>query len=416
MTATEIQELLQGAFDARKRAEEVLAASGADPLTEAQEKEIDDLIDRAEKLDSKRKKAEILLAAQKRAAERAGAESAPKDGAKRGATLSAEELERRAFGHFVRTGSRSFSQGDQTYRMRDATASVDAEGGYIAAPMTILSEVLKEVDDNVYMRQLARVLPAVPPNSSLGVPFSNNSTLQAEWSAELTAADPSAMEFAGREFKPSYLTWRIFLSRSLLMAATTVDVESYARTEMAIRVGEKFEQAYLTGTGVGQPLGIFTDSADGIPSGVGDSDRNHVTAANNKLGFDDIVGCFFKLKEQYMRNSTWFMSRTVLREVAKIKDDDGRPLWRTGLAPGDPQTLYARPIVMSEYAPAFAAGKYAACVGNFGTYWIADSTMMDVVRQAEKWAERNQIALIGRQQSDGAPTLSEAFARLMVKA
>ena len=429
MTATEIQELRQEAFDARKRAEALLVAAGKSPLSEEQDKEVDDLIERAEALDKNRKRAESLLAIEKADAERAAkerdkaaAESEAKgedtpapSAAPAGRQLSAETLERRAFAHWIKTGSRSYTHGDQTYSMRDATASIDTEGGYLAAPMTILSEVLKEVDDMVYMRQIGRRLPSVPPNSSLGVPFSNNSTLQAQWSAELTSADPSAVEFQGREFRPAYLTYRIFISRSLIAAANVVNIEQYVRSEMAIRVAEVMEQAYLLGTGVRQPLGLFVDSNDGIPAGNNDADRNQQTAVANKVGYDDIINVFFKLKGQYMRNATWFLSRTFLREVAKIKDSDGRPIWRTGLAPADPQMLLNRPIVMSEFAPAYKAGEYGAVVGDFSKYWIADSTLMDVIRQTEKWAERNQIAIVGRQQSDGAPALSEAFARLKVK-
>lgn len=402
MTVTEIQEFRQQAFDHRKRAEALLVKSKGE-FSEERSKEIDDLLDRAADADKNAKRAQSLLDAERAAAEKVDPPKEERD-AKRGKPLAQDDLHRRTFVNYVRTGS-------TTYTVRDQSASLDQEGGYVAAPTVILNEILKEVDDARPMRGMSRVLPAIPPNGTLGVPFSNNSTLQASWSSELTSGDPSDVEFSGREFKPNYLTWRIFLSRSLLMGANNVSVESYVRGEMSIRAGEKMEEGYMTGTGVGQPLGIFTESNDGVPAG-----RNTVTAANNKLAYGDVIDVFYELKAQYSRRATWFMHRSTQKEMAKIVDGDMRPLWRAGLAPGDPPTIEGQPIVLSEFAPAFAAGVNVAIVGDFNQYWIVDSTMMDVIRQEEKWAERNQIGLVGRQQTEGAPVLSEAFSRLKVAA
>ena len=405
MTQTEIQDFKRRAFDSRKRAEDILkSVTDEKPLTEAQSSEVDALLDRAEDEDKNRKRAEKIFAAEK-----AAAESAPeKDAPKRGKQLTKDDLQRRAFTNYIRTGERTYQTRD------DQVASLDTVGGYVMAPPVVLSEVLKEVDDTQYIRRITRRLPSVPPNGTLGVPFSNNNTLNAAWASELTTADPSNVEFGGREFKPNYLTYKTFFSWSLIDGAV-INVESFVRGEMAIIAGEVMEKAYMTGTGVGQPLGLFTASDDGLPA------SRDVETAGAAIAFEDVIDTFYSLKDQYMRNATWFMNRMAFKQIVKLKGTDGHPIFRTGLAPGDPMTVEGRPVIMSEFAPtgsnngAYQTGDYLLAVGDFMKYWVCDSTMMRVIRQVETHADQNLLAIVTRQQTDGAPVLSEAFTRLKLK-
>ena len=405
MTATEVQAYRKEAFDLRAKAETILKSTTPEqPLTDEQDREVDSLIDRAELAVKNEKRAQTLLDAERAIAEREAKRETKRETGD--GKLSDADMKRRAFFNYIRSGQ-------TTYETRDQTASVDTEGGYITAPPVILNEILKEVDDARYMRGAARMLPRVPPNGTLGVPFSNNSTLNAAWSAELKTASAGNVAFGGREFKPNYLTHKTFYSWSLV-DSDILDVEAWVTSEMAIIAGEKMEEAYMSGTGVGQPLGVFVASDAGIPAG------RDTTTDGNDIAFDDIINVFYSLKDQYMRSATWFINRNAFKQVVKIKGTDGHPIFRTGLAPGDPMTIEGRPIVMSEWAPAgtngvYGTGDYMAAVGDFNRYWICDSTMMRVIRQTETYADQNLLAIVSRQQTDGAPVLGEAFARLKRK-
>ena len=68
---------------------------------------------------------------------------------------------------------------------------------------------------------------------------------------------------------------------------------------------------------------------------------------------------------------------------------------------------------MSEYAPnTFTTGLYVGLLGDFSHYWIADALEMTVQRLVELYAGTNQTGFIGRLETDGAPVLEEAFARV----
>ena len=70
-------------------------------------------------------------------------------------------------------------------------------------------------------------------------------------------------------------------------------------------------------------------------------------------------------------------------------------------------------MVISEFAPnTFTTGKYVGLLGDFSNYWIVDALSMQMQRLSELYAETNQIGFIGRLETDGAPVLEEAFARV----
>ena len=68
---------------------------------------------------------------------------------------------------------------------------------------------------------------------------------------------------------------------------------------------------------------------------------------------------------------------------------------------------------MSEFAPnTFTNGLYVGLYGDLKYYWICDSLNMEIQVLAELYARTNQIDYISRIETDGAPVLSEAFARV----
>jgi HK97 family phage major capsid protein len=68
---------------------------------------------------------------------------------------------------------------------------------------------------------------------------------------------------------------------------------------------------------------------------------------------------------------------------------------------------------MSEYAPnTFTTGLYVGLIGDWSQYWIVDALDLTIQRLVELYAETNQTGFIGRMETDGAPVLAEAFARV----
>lgn len=291
---------------------------------------------------------------------------------------------------------------------RALQAGVDTAGGFLLMPEQTIDQILKGVDDLVFIRQKATKF-RVATATSLGVPTMTADVADADWTTELaTGGEDSSLAFGKRALYPQKpLAKRVKISNELLQRLP--GVEAFVRSRLEYKFGVTHEKAFLTGTGAGQPLGLFTASADGIPTSRDVSTDNQQTAPT----FDGLIGAKYALKGQYWNRADWMFHRDCLAKLAKIKDGEGQYIWRESVRAGEPDLLLGRPVAMSEFVPnTFTTGKYVGILGDFSYYWIADALDMTIQRLVELYAETNQTGLIGRMSSDGMPVLAEAFVRV----
>lgn len=290
---------------------------------------------------------------------------------------------------------------------RALQADLDTQGGNLYAPMQFVDRLIQAVDDAVYMRQWATVL-SVTDGESLGIPSLDADPSDADWTTELaTGNEDTAMSTGRRELNPHPLAKRIKVSRKLLRKAPRAD--DLVMERLAYKFGVTFEKACLTGNGANQPLGVFTASAQGISTGRDVSTGNTTTA----MTFDGLYEAKYQLKMNYWPRARWMFHRDGVKQIAKLKDGEGRYIWSESQRVGEPDRLLSFPTFMSEYAPnTFTSALYVGILGDFSNYWIADSLLMEMIRLNELYAETNQVGMIGRMESDGMPTLEEAFVRV----
>lgn len=291
---------------------------------------------------------------------------------------------------------------------RALSMGTDSEGGYTVAPEQLVRQLIQAIDDAVFIRQRATVIPLMSA-ASLGVPTLDADPSDADWTVELsTGNEDSSMSFGKRTMTPSPVAKRIKVSKKLLRASA-LNVEDLIISRMGYKFGITQEKAFLTGSGSGQPLGVFTASANGISTGRDVSANNTTTA----ITVDGLINAKYALKGGYWQRAEWLFHRDALKMIAKLKDNDDQYLWRESVRAGEPDRLLGRPVMMSEFAPnTFTAGLYVGILGDFSNYWIADALDMQFQVLTELYAETNQNGYIGRMESDGAPVLEEAFARV----
>lgn len=312
-----------------------------------------------------------------------------------------------AFRRFLSQGKDGIA-GEGAEELRALQAGSSAEGGYLVAPEEFVATLIKNVDDMTFIRDRATKY-TVTKSSSLGVPTLDTDLNDADWTVELgTGSEDTALRFGKRELAPTPVAKRIKVSKKLIRISA-LPIESIIQQRMAYKFGITQEKAFLTGSGSGQPLGVFTASSDGISTARDVSTGNTTTA----IGFDGLIEAKFSLKSQYWAKSDWLFHRDAVKHITKLKDGDGQYLWRMSVRDGEPDTLLGRPLMVSEYAPnTFTTGLYVGMIGDFSHYWIVDALDMQVQRLTELYAETNQDGFIGRMESDGMPVLAEAFARV----
>lgn len=308
-----------------------------------------------------------------------------------------------AFRDYITTGSKNAFEVYNALQQDNPT-----QAGYLVAPEKFVMQLIKELDNNLFMRQKAKVLPALQGAKSLGFPKRTARLTQAAWGTEIAApTTDTALAFGKREFKPNPASAEILVSKTLIRNAP--EVEGIVLAEMAFMFGALMETAYMTGDGANKPLGLFTASADGISTARDVSTGNTATA----MTFDGLMEAKYSVKDQYQKACEWTFHRDGVKQIAKIKDADGQYIWQPSVVVGTPDMLLGKPVNSSEYAPnTFTTGLYVGMYGDFKTYWICDSLAMEMQVLMELYARTNQVDYMARLETDGAPVLEESWARI----
>lgn len=282
------------------------------------------------------------------------------------------------------------------------------QAGYLVAPEQFVSELIKELSDITFMRQKAKVLPPLKGAASLGYPTRTAGMSSFAWGTEIQAPNPdAALAFGKREFKPNPGTSEILISKTLIRNVANAD--ALIRAEIAEEVAKNLEQAYMTGSGAGRPLGLFTASNDGIGTARDVSTGNTAT----EMKFDGLMEAKYLVKQQYRLGAEWIFNRLGIKQIVKLKDSAGQYIWQPSVVAGTPDRLLGDPVNESEYAPStFTTGLYVGVYGNLKNYWIADSLAMEIQVLMELYARTNQADYLTRIETDGAPVVSTAFARV----
>lgn len=291
------------------------------------------------------------------------------------------------------------------------SAGDDQAGGYLVMDQ-YRAELITKQREMSAMRRLARVLPAIPGGSSI-TPSQENDLSNAEWTTEIkTGSADSVKPFGRRILTPHPLAKRIKVSNTLLRS-TNFNVEAWVRDEMAYQFAIPEENAFINGSGAGQPLGLLNTT--GLPV--------YTTAASTNVTGDDIINWVYSLPARYAPGARILCNRAFIRKVRTLKGTDNNYLWQPGLQGGSPSVILDVPYEFSDrfddglsVADAWEANAVVAVIGDFSYYWIVDSLNLGIQRVSELYAETNETGFIGRKEADGQVVVAEAFYGLKVKA
>lgn len=328
--------------------------------------------------------------------------------AKNAPSDSTTEARMAAFRSFLLGGHTALSADEK----RALSAGSSTAGGFLAAPEQFVAQLIAFVKDRVFVRQMATVIPATSA-VSLGFPSLDTDVDDGTWTAEVASVtEDTGLAFGKRKLEPHIVSKLVKISNEL-MRVSSLSPEAIVLDRLGYKFAITEEKAFLTGNGAQQPLGLFTASADGIPTTrdiVGTGATKNTTTA---IGFDGLIAAKYALKAQYQDKAVWLFHRDAVAQIATLKDSYGRYLWMPSVIAGQPDTILGRPVYMSEYVPnTFTAGKYVGLFGDLSHYWIADAYDMQIQRLNELYAPNNQIGVIARKNTDAMPVLAEAFARV----
>ena len=321
---------------------------------------------------------------------------------------TATEEYQAAFRNYLLNGSTRGLMMAEDKESRALQMDLSESGGYTVVPEQFAQQMIKAVDNMVFVRQYATV-KTMAKAASLGVPTLAADPADPIWTSELAIGDEdSTMAFGKRELSPHPLAKYLKVSRKLLRASA-FDIEGLVRERLAYKFAVTEENAFLNGDGSNEPLGVFTASDDGISTSRDVSTGNTTTS----ITFDGLKEAKYTLKGNYWPRVRWVFHRDGVKQISKLKDGEGQYIWQQAVIAGDPDRLLSFPVHMSEYAPnTFTTGLYVGILGDFSNFWIVDALDMEMQRLVELYAATNQIGFVARRETDAMPVLEEAFVRV----
>jgi len=192
-----------------------------------------------------------------------------------------------------------------------------------------------------------------------------------------------------------------------LLYDNAFNLENYILTQFGKALSNAEEDAFINGTGVGQPLGILAETG-GAQVGV-------TSASSTKVTADEIINLVYSLKRPYRKNAVFLANDVCIAELRKLKDNNGQYLWQPSLQAGEPDRVLGYKVYTSPYFPVPAAGGTAVAFGDFSYYNIGDRGTRSFAELKELFAGNGMIGFVAKERVDGKLVLPEAVKLLQMK-
>ena len=183
-----------------------------------------------------------------------------------------------------------------------------------------------------------------------------------------------------------------------LLYDNAFNLESYIIDMFGKALANAEEDAFLNGSGVGQPLGLFAATGGGTAA--------ISTAA---LTADDVIKLVYALKRPYRKNAKFIMNDQTIASIRQLKDNNGAYMWQPSLIAGEPDKLLGYDVYTSPFCP---AGKIA--FGDYSYYNIGDRGTRSFKQLTELFAGNGMIGYVAKERVDGKLILPEAVQILTI--
>ena len=192
-----------------------------------------------------------------------------------------------------------------------------------------------------------------------------------------------------------------------LLYDNAFNLENYILTQFGKALSNAEEDAFINGTGIGQPLGILAETG-GAQVGV-------TSASSTKVTADEIINLVYSLKRPYRKNAVVLANDVCVAELRKLKDNNGQYLWQPSLQAGEPDRVLGYKVYTSPYFPVPTAGGTAVAFGDFSYYNIGDRGTRSFAELKELFAGNGMIGFVAKERVDGKLVLPEAVKLLQMK-
>ena len=175
-------------------------------------------------------------------------------------------------------------------------------------------------------------------------------------------------------------------------------LENYIIDQFGKALANAEEDAFLNGTGKGQPLGLFAETGGGTLA---------KTVAAPKP--EDVIDLIYALKRPYRKNASFIMNDAAVAAIRSFKDNNGAFMWQPSCVAGEPDKLMGYDIYTSPFCPT-----NMMAFGDYNYYNIGDRGTRSFKQLTELFAGNGMIGFVAKERVDGKLILPEAVQILKV--
>jgi HK97 family phage major capsid protein len=322
---------------------------------------------------------------------------------------SNEDEIRSAFLNYVRTGDVS--------EIRNINSFTSAEGG-VNVPTILFGTIQKALADASVMRRIGAKV--ISTTSTTTLPLANTAPT-ALWKNQSNAPGDSGsyadtpQTFGSATLNAYKLTALMKISDELLQDAST-DLEATVAQNVGTAFGNAEEIAFVSGSGVLQPTGLFRITAAG---GNNVLTQNLGSASGSAAILDAMIDGYYKMPGNRRQEAVWVVGDALAAVMRKAKASTaGTYLWETSVQLGAPDLFLGRPVYTTQAAPTVwqsTAGVLGALVYP-QHYVIGDRGGYQFQRLNELYAQEGNIGYRATKRTDAVLTDGNSLVKFIASA
>lgn len=272
---------------------------------------------------------------------------------------------------------------------RDMGVAQDTTGGFMV-PEGFFEQIISATKDFGGMRRSRAFVLETTSGNDLPIPTdddtSNTGAILTENTVE-TTQDVTLGQVVLHAY--TYSSKIVKVSRQLLQDSA-FDVQGFLERKLAERLGRITNKHFTTGDSSSKPQGVVTGAATG-----------KTASGSTDFTVDELIDLKHAVDPSYRNSPEWMFNDTTLRDLKKKKDGEGRPLWQSGIAMGEPNTIDGNPYVVNQDMPGLTSGNSPVAYGDFSLYYIRDVLGIQILRLDERYADALQVGFLAFSRHDG---------------
>lgn len=270
------------------------------------------------------------------------------------------------------------------------TGGNDTLGGYIVpqGPMQSIQDAQKAFGGMTDAALVTRL--DTDSGNALPIPTDDDTSNKGAVIGDNVTVTEKEITFGAVTINAHLYTSKLVKVPFALLQDAGFDLNGWLMPKLGVRIARAVNEHLTTGDGASKPKGVITAATLGVTA-----------AGQAVVTSDELIDLEHSVDPAYRRGASFMMSDAMLKVIKKLKDGQGRPLWLSGFAVKEPDTINGYPYRINQDVAVPATTTKTIVFGDFKNYYVRKVTATMVMRLTERFADVGQVAFLAFERWDG---------------